>query len=280
MKSLPANLLPLLKVPQGWLLSLATCLVVIHLTLAERTGDSNFFGLSLLVWYAVFSRLQHQWPNLRWQSSLGASLIGAGLIGVFLLRSLSASGNVGVTILPLLGGLGLALFVSGFQGLKRYWREFILLGILAIPGELGISILNISHTLALVITKIVGFLLWYIGFQVSVEGNHLYFQTGGIIVNDACAGVNNLTYLVKVSVIFLLLFPLKSPKKRWIVPFVALVLAFVMNLFRVALLAVLSPSFPGAFEYWHEGQGSFVFTLVIVILFGCFYLSLLRQETT
>jgi cyanoexosortase A len=280
MKSLPLPAIADLKTNQFWLLGLAACLIGIHFTLTEQANSSDFLGLSILVWFAIGSLINRKRHTLKLNSDLPSTLLGGLLIAIVLLRSANAVVNPGLTLIPLISGMGLALLASGFKGLGQYWREMIMLGLLAIPAELGIGILNIANPLALVITKLVGFSLWYLGFQVSTQGNHLYLPTGGIIINDVCAGVNNLTYLFKVSIIFLLLFPVSGWKKRLSVPLVALILAFVMNISRVAILAVLSPSDPNAFKYWHEGEGSLTFTLIIVILFGTYYLFLLRREKT
>lgn len=267
-----------LKTPQFWLLGLAGCLVAIHFTLTDRVGQPDFLGLTILVWFAIASLIQRKSQSLQLNSDIGSTSVGALLIAIILIRSVNATLNPGLSFMPLVGGLGLALVASGFKGLHQYWREFLLLSLLAIPQELGVGIFNIAPALSLIIAKIVGFSLWYLGFQVSIAGTHLYFPSGGIVINDACAGVSNLLYLVKVSCIFLILFPLSNRKIVMIVPFVALTLAFIMNLFRVGLLAVLSPNNPQAFEYWHEGTGSLVFTFTVVIIFGSFYLYLLRRE--
>lgn len=280
MKSLPLPAIANLKTNQFWLLGLAACLVGIHVTLTEQANASDFMGLSILVWFAVGTLINRKRQTLQLNSDFPATLLGGLLIGIVLLRSANASVNPGLTLIPIISGLGLALLASGLKGLDQYWRELLLLGLLAIPSELGIGIFNIAHALALVITKVVGFSLWYLGFHVSIQGNHLYLPQGGIIINDVCAGVNNLTYLLKVSIIFLLLFPLSSWKQRFCVPLVAVGLALLMNISRVAILAVLSPTDPDAFKYWHEGEGSFTFTLIIVVLFGTYYLSLLRREKT
>ena len=177
-----------------------------------------------------------------------------------------------------MGGFGLALIASGFKGIRQYWRELIILGLLAVPKELGVGIFNISHFLSLLITKIVGFVLWYLGFQVSTQANQLFLPSGGIVIADACAGVGNLIYLIRVAIIFLLVFPLSNRKNIVFVPIVALALAFLMNVVRLSLLAILSPNNPDAFAYWHEGAGSLTFTFTVVIIFGFYYLFLLRRE--
>ena len=268
-----------LKTPRFWLLGLAGCLVAIHFTLTDRTADAqDFLGLSILVWFAVGSLINRKRQSLQLESGVGATLLGAFLIVIILLRTANATVNPGLSFLPLLGGFGLALIASGFKGIRQYWRELIILGLLAVPEELGVGIFNISHFLSLLITKIVGFVLWYLGFQVSTQANQLFLPSGGIVIADACAGVGNLIYLIRVAIIFLLVFPLSNRKNIVFVPIVALALAFLMNVVRLGLLAILSPNNPDAFAYWHEGAGSLTFTFTVVIIFGFYYLFLLRRE--
>lgn len=267
-----------LKTPKFWLLGLAGCLVAIHFTLTDRINAPNFLGLSILVWFAVGSLINRKRQSLKLQSDIFSTLLGGILILIILMRMSSATLNPGLSFIPILGGFGLALLASGFQGISQYWRELSILGLLAIPKELGLGIFNISHFLSLLITKILGFIFWYLGFQVAIQGNQLFFASGGIVISDACTGVNNLVYLVQVSIIFLLLFPLSKRKNIILVPFVALILAFLMNLVRLSLLAVLAPTNLEAFEYWHEGTGSLAFTLTVVIIFGFYYLFLLQRE--
>jgi exosortase/archaeosortase family protein len=64
-----------------------------------------------------------------------------------------------------------------------------------------------------------------------------------------------------------------------LVPIVAVSLAFIVNGIRVAVMAVLSASSnEKAFDYWHLGEGSLIFSLLSVLSFGLFCLFLLRQQ--
>ena len=260
------------------LLTLGGLLIAIHLSLSWHEDDSDFLGLSLIVWFAVINLLQRKTHQLVLVSQILPSLLGASLIGIVLLRSFNAQINPGLTIIPLLGGLGLALLASGFAGLKIYWRELLILSLLAVPRELGYALGNVANSLALLTAKLSGFFLWYLGATVSVVGNTLRFPEGDVVITEACAGVSTLLYLLKVALIFLLLFPLSQRLYAWLVPFFALGLALGMNILRIAILAVLSPTNVDSFTYWHEGEGSNLFSLISVILFGSFYLFLMRQD--
>jgi exosortase/archaeosortase family protein len=64
--------------------------------------------------------------------------------------------------------------------------------------------------------------------------------------------------------------------KKILVPVVAILVAFVVNGVRVALMAVLvAYSSQEAFEYWHTGTGSQIFFLITILIFGlfCYFIS-------
>ncbi|MBJ7899575.1 MAG: cyanoexosortase A [Cyanobacteria bacterium RI_101] len=260
-----------------WFGCLGAGLVAIHLTLCLRQNDPDFLGLSLIVWFAVITLLRRRGDNFAWASEPLASGAGSLLVAVFLLRSFNSALNPGLTILPLLGGLGLALLAGGSRAPKTYGKELVILSLLVIPKELGHGIFNLSQPLSLLTAKLSGFLLWYFGAEVTVVGNALNFPAGAVVVSEACSGVSNLTYLLKVAVIFLLLFPFPQKFYAWVIPPFALALALVMNVLRIALLALLSPANPDSFLYWHEGEGSTLFSLINMLIFGTVYFALWGQ---
>jgi exosortase/archaeosortase family protein len=59
----------------------------------------------------------------------------------------------------------------------------------------------------------------------------------------------------------------------------AIVTGFLVNVVRVSLMAILAAaSKPEAFDYWHEGDGSLIFGMIAVGIFGLFYMFLLKQD--
>lgn len=262
-----------------WLGTLGAGLVAIHLTFCLRENDPDFLGLSLIVWFAVVTLLRRREGKFAWASEPVASGAGSVLIVIFLLRSFNSTLNPGLTILPLLGGLGLALLASGWGGLKAYGKELVILALLVIPRELGHGLFNLSDSLSLLTAKLSGFFLWYFGAEVTVVGNALRFPTGEVVISEACSGVSNLIYLLKVAIIFLLLFPFPQKVYRFLIPPFALALALGMNVLRIAVLALLSPASPESFVYWHEGEGSTLFSLVNMVIFGTVYFALWGRAT-
>lgn len=87
-----------------------------------------------------------------------------------------------------------------------------------------------------------------------------------------------MNYLLGLSVLGLVMFPLKGWFKQILVPLVGLVLGFLANVIRVALMAIFAASNKAAFDLWHTGEGSYVFAFLAVLLLGLFYRWLLKRE--
>ncbi len=263
-----------LKNSKFWLLAIATGLIAIHLTLTSRGNDASLLGSSALFWLAVSSLLWSKRDALSLDSSFFSSFWGVLLIALVLLKSIFVSGyDPFLRISPLISAVGVALLASGFKGLKQYWRELLILCFLApSPGTLSLLI-DISTFTAQFATAV----LWYLGFEVSRQGVYVTLPTGSIEVYPGCSGIESMLHLLGLAVLFLVMFPTNWLEKI-LVPIVALLVAFVVNGVRVALMAVLAASSnPQALEYWHKGDGSMLFSMISVLILGLFCLFMLRQ---
>jgi cyanoexosortase A len=291
MKSQSLAVFRSLNTLQLLLLSLGSSLVAIYLTLVWKSDDNAHFGMSLLFGYAAVSLLweQLQQPapdpapapekisaimtgSRRWDSSIASSGLAALLMGWVLWQSLTPDATF-PRLMPFVSAIALSLLASGWQGIKYYWRESTLCFFLGIPSLLVRLLPDISPITA----QLAGFLLHYIGFTVKVDGVFVSLPGGTVEVYTGCSGIESMTYLLGMSVLALLLLPLTGVK-RWIVPPIALLIAFLVNGCRVALMTKLVASKQSAaFEYWHTGDGSLVFGLMAIALFWLVYIVLRRQ---
>jgi cyanoexosortase A len=275
MKAIDLTQVRQLNHPQFWLLATGAGLAAIHLTLIERLALPNQFGTSLLFWAAVFSLTWHKRDRLRLESDPCSSIAGICILAVVLLRSASlTSYDSFLRISPCLSLMGVGLLASGIRGCKQYWQELVALCLLALPTGAISSLLDISPLTA----KFAALVLWYAGFDVNRQGVYLYLPTGSVEVYPGCSGMESIMQLVGMAAIFLLMFPM-SWGKRLLIPAVAIGIAFVVNGIRVALMAFLiAYSSSEAFEYWHTGDGSLIFSMIAVFFLGTFCLFLLRQS--
>lgn len=263
-----------LKKPHFWLLAIAAGLVAINLTLTWRAGDVAHLGMSILFWAAVASLLWDKRQSLSFETNLFSRILGALLLAGMLLANASQTDEHILRVFPFICALELGILASGFRGLKQYWQELTILFFLGVPSVLlSTPLTDISPITA----RFSAFILWYSGFAVTRQGVYVSLPKGTIEVYAGCSGIEAMTYLLGLGVIFVVMFPTNLTQKI-IVPIVGVALGFVVNGFRVALMAVLvASSNPKAFEYWHEGDGSLIFGMISVLLFGFFCLLLLQQ---
>jgi cyanoexosortase A len=271
-----------LQHPQSWLLAIAGGIAAIHLSLSWRSNaDINQLCLSLLCWFAVATLLWEKRHNLILQSDIFSSLLGFILLGFVLLRSLwmTSFDNL-FHFTPFIAALGLALIASGARQLHQYWREILLIFVFSIPVEILINRIGI---LAFYTANFASVILTYLGVEYHREGvNIILANRKAVEVAAGCSGWESIFPLLKLSVLFLVMFSTKTIQKI-LVPLAAVAIAFVVNGVRVAILAILHAyTSEATFKYWHVGTGSQIFFLTSALLFGgfCYFTSQNSSENS
>ena len=257
----------LLKNPKFWLIGIGASLIVIHLSITWKDSSSEVFFINLLFLVFVCSLLKEKRYTLNLESGIFPSLLGLLFIALIFLNSTLTASFGGLFFLsPLVSGFGLAFLASGFKGLKQYKIEFLALLFLSVHRLVSVAFKDISLLTAKFSTAI----LWYTGFKVTRSGINITLPTGSIKVISDCAGMVLILNLLGLAVLFILIFNLHWLQKV-LVPTVAAILGFIINGVRVALMAILvAQGDKQAFEYWHFGDGSLLFSMIASLFFGCF----------
>jgi cyanoexosortase A len=244
-----------------------------------RADETAHLGMSGLFAAAAASLLWDKRHHIRVGSDRVTQGLALGMLCVSLWQAVAQTEAIvtpalipAVRVLPFVAAVGIGLFVSGWSGLKQYWRELTILFFLGVPSVLALPDLSpMTATGA-------GLFLYYGGFPATIAGTQIQLPTGFVNVYGGCSGIESITYLLGVSVIGLLLFPL-SGHRRFFVPIVAVLIAYATNVIRVAVLAILvSAHHSSAFDYWHEGEGSLMVGAIAITLFCLLYSFLFRQE--
>ena len=242
------------------LLVLGAAIIAIHLTLSFKTGGSDRQITSVLFWLTAAYLIWERQDKLEFQSGPVASLLGALLLSLLLLKSSGYCEESFLLGYPFIAGIALALIAAGFRGLRTYWPELVLLFFSGIPEVLLAKLTDPAPLTAHFASSI----LWYSGFAITQNGIYLQLPGGSVQVYSGCSGVVAMTQLLGMSVLFLMLLPL--PWKwfqKLILPVAAVAIGFVVNALRVSLMAILvSQKQMEAFDYWHAGSGSLVFSVI------------------
>lgn len=272
-----ATIVKRLRNPEIWLLGIAATLTVIQLHLVWLSRRYELIEPSFLCWGAAWFLVWKRRNALALESGVAASCVGFSIVLWVLIRSASLSGyDSFLRFSPFVSALGLALLASGFKGCKQYLKELLALGMIVVFSPSLVLAIDLSPMTA-------GFasnLLWYLGYRVSQQGLNIILPTGVVEVYRGCSGMNSVLQLLTLGFLFLILFPTKWVY-RILVPIVAVTIAFIVNGVRVALMAVLfDPVNRSAFNYWHLGDGSLIFAMIAVALFGlfCYFLPIQERE--
>lgn len=281
MKTLPFAVDRLLQNSNFWLCAIAIGLTALHLSFTLKLTDNiDQLCLNILFWGAIYSLLWKKRNVLNLESDIYSSFLAFLLITLILLKSLSLFWfeTSFLNIFPLISTFSVALLASGFKNLKQYWREFILVFILAVPdGIIGIIIAN-TINLSLLAAKFSTFFLWYLGFNVYRQGIYVILPTGTIEINTACSGFNAIMLLLRLSLLFIMMFPTELYKKV-LASIGGIFIAFIINGMRIALMAVLvAYSNQQSFDYWHGENGSQIVSTISILIFGIFCRLLIREN--
>lgn len=264
------------NIPGNFLVAVIGGVLAFYISLLWKMEDIAHAGMSAIFGLAIGSLLWEKRRKFISQSRLSDVLLGSTIIFWGIAQPLLFNNELTLRLIPLIGGLGLAIMASGLRGIHHHWRELTMLFFLMVPKLVISAVTDISPLTA----KFSAFLLWYSGFDVSlVESRIIALPTGSIKVYGPCSGLESMTYLLGLSVVCLILYPLTRRIHQVIVPLLALVIGFSTNAIRVMALAVLSAQDrTTTFDYWHEGEGSLVVGMIGVLILGTAYYLLLSKS--
>ena len=271
----------LLVKPNLWLLGVTAALIAIHINAVSKfDGDIDKTSISVVCWGVFLLLISRKHQTLKLQSDPISSFVGLALMFSLLVRSMFVHipNDILVEISPLFTFLGLGLLASGFKGLKQYGQEAIVIFTLVLPQVLVATVVEKFVDLNAIAAQFSYYLLWYSGFNVQLQGVNIILPTGSVEVYSGCSGLIPMLMMFKLSLLFLVMFPTKTVEKIFL-PIVAVFIAFVVNGFRIALMALLVAfSNSATFDYWHQGDGSQIFSLISILIFGLFCRFLLQQD--
>lgn len=264
------------KSTQIWLLCLTISLTTIYLYSLSVIKGISVLDHNILALLAVFWLLWQKRHQLHLNCQFYPSLLGTACLALVVVKT---SGHHGIWLqtLPFFATVGMGLIASGFPAPKQYWRELVIFCVIAIFGIFKQPIEE-HFALTTVTAQFSHFLLQMRGIDSIRQGTLIAFSPETAMdVVESCAGYSKIFWLVEIAIIYLLLFP-SNRINILLVPTVAASIAFIANAIRIAILGVfLASGDETGFEYWHEGEGSQIFTIVPLVIFGSFCLYLVKR---
>lgn len=273
---LPEPWRPLSQRLDVWLGILLSCLIGINTTLVWRLSQNNDeIAIQTLSWVVVGLLVWRKRHQIKFASSQSALITGTVCLSWVFLKSATVSRYEDVLFIltPLLSLVGVVLITSGFQGLKLFWGELLLAGTLGVPVPFVSEAIERVIPINTLTAKFANMLLWYGGLPVQQEGIFIAIKGGvGVMVGRGCAGLPPIFLLLRITLMFVLVFPEMWRSLKLLLS-VATLVGFVSNSLRVTMLVLLASN-QKAFDYWHDGEGSqwFAVLMVFIFLFFCNWL--------
>ncbi len=265
-----------------WLL-IAAVTATQNIAVFHTSQNANDTVYALLVWGGAVICMEDQIESLEPRPSLLSLVLGTTLLILILARTAVVVHWEGIVFaVPPFAGLGLALLCFPIRQILRLRDS--LLTLLLIPAYSLLMRLLPEEPISLLTAKIAGLWLQFIGYDVVVEGRSIMIPGGGVKVLAACNGVDMMSQIVCVSIVFLLAFPIRSTLSRICLLLSAPIVGLLSNSFRIAILTVCTSlgNSKGStvFKFFHEDAGSLVFSGIAVFIFGWLYLMVLEKELT
>lgn len=243
-----------------------------------RHVGTQLLSMSLIFWGAVLYLLWNKRHTLNLNSGVFSSFFGASLIALVIFKTISLSDDDSfLHVSPLISVFGLGLLASGGKGLKQYWQELFILFVLAVPLE---HLIGQMIDLAKLTAQFVNYLLLHLGFEVSRQDVVVSLPTGSIRVDPGCSALRPIARLLQLSALILVMTS-TSLIQIIIVPIVAILVAFIVNGIRVAVMALLvAYSSREMFEFWHIGTGAHTISMLEIMMLWVFCQFFIRQNET
>lgn len=280
-KSLWERYVPPLTASNLWLL-IAAAVATQNIVVFYTSQNESMTVFSMLIWGGALICMEDLIENLHPRPiPLVAFLSSILLIFVLFRTSLILHADGILFILAPIAALALILLIERPRFIGRF-RDSLLCMLLFPANALLIRLIP-EVPMSLLTAKLSAFWLSILGLDPMVNGREVLLKGGGVTVLGACNGLDMISQVTCVAMIFLLAFRLRSLASRIIIFLVAPLIGLISNTLRIALLTIFSANGSGHgygfwFDFFHKDTGSLIFSGLAVFVFGTIYMRLLENE--
>jgi cyanoexosortase A len=257
---------------------LATLATLQLLLYSRYINDFNSIAIQGVVVIGLFWKVYQKQCQLSLKRDLPSQLFGLLIILLLLLRAkyiFITEASVFSYFLSWFTFIGYILLIAGFKGLQQFHQEIITCIGLTLVNPLLAGVLfyleKSEFPLTVISAKLTAFLLWYMGFNASSQGQVVYVNGGAIDIYMGCTAIPLFLKLVEFSFLILLLFRsfCRNLSLLFILP---TILSLVFSIIRLAIMALVVNN-PEAFEFWHGLEGGNLFlTIALVVFFDLLFI--------
>jgi cyanoexosortase A len=280
-KSLWERYVPPLTARNLWLL-IAGAVATQNIVAFYTSQNESMTIFSVLIWGGALicmeDLIEHLHPK---PNTIAAILASVVLLFVLLRTSLVLHADGILFVLAPLAAFALVLLIEKPKSIFRFRDS--LLCMLLFPANALLNRLIPEVPMSLLTAKLSAFWLSILGLDPMVNGREVLLKGGGVTVLGACNGLDMISQVICISIIFLLAFRLRSLTSRFIILLLAPIIGLISNTLRIALLTIFSANGSGHgygfwFDFFHKDTGSLIFSGLAVFVFGTIYMRFLEHE--
>ena len=132
---------------------------------------------------------------------------------------------------------------------------------------------NLTASISGIILKI------FVDATVKVDASYIYVSTSGIRVGGGCSSTPQILISLFASLSLYICCRLRSHSIIFFYTLSAIILAFMLNSIRISILGYLvSIEKLSAFDFWHDGAGSLIFSFLVMLITCSIYYYLWAKE--
>lgn len=272
---------PPLTSRNAWLLIAAT-VAIQNIVVFHTSQNQSMTVFALLIWGGALICMEDLIEKLHPSPNYVAALFAAFMLLFVLFRtSLILHSDGVIFLLPPIAALALVLLVKEPRLISKFRDS--LLCVLLFPANALLNRIIPEVPMSLLTAKVAAFWLSILGLDPIVNGRDIFLKGGGVTVLGSCNGLDMISQVVCISIIFLLAFRLRSAISRTLILALAPVIGLLSNTIRIALLTILSANGSGHgygfwFDFFHKDTGSLIFSGLAVFVFGSIYMRFLEHE--
>lgn len=164
----------------------------------------------------------------------------------------------------LLGALGLALLFGVPLKMGHAWRIASLALLAALPVIFLEQAIETFLSYSLWVTRFAGYLLYYVGYELTIEGNIITKQQSAVQVADACSGLKMMLMLAALILQFGIVF--RPALGAWLkLLLMTMLVGFTVSVLRVDLMVLFLEN-EKVFRFFYEGTGSELISTAAIAL--------------
>lgn len=243
--------------------------------------DHGITLLIVVVWGGAAICMEDQLATLEVRPSRFSIMAGLTLLAYATWRStIVLYLDSMVYLLPVIQGVGLALMARPMRQLWRFREPLIVLTLFPLQF-LAFKLLP-EAWLSVSTGKIGQLIMLLFGVQATSSGRLFSIGDAAVSIQPACSGAGQIAQLAVIGIVFVMAYPIRSRTAKTIFLISAPLIGYLVNSFRICLLAlIVGSSLPQRqewFDFFHDEWGSLVFSGIATVILGQIYMGLINRQ--